>query len=54
MLRLRDEHLRMNGWKPCKSFTIVNWCAYVQQLIRGGKRDGYWTLVPILRSPFAS
>jgi len=30
----------MNGWKPCKTFTMVNWVR-----ARGGD---WWLLVPIL------
>jgi len=30
VLRLRHEHLRMNGWKPVKTFTMLNWCGHSQ------------------------
>lgn len=33
VLRLRYEHLRMNGWKPCKTFSMVNWCGHGQEFI---------------------
>ena len=26
MPRLGYEHLRMNGWRPVKPFSAVNWC----------------------------
>ena len=48
VLRLRYEHLRANGWKPCKAFTMVNWCGHGQEYQRWLQSDGWWLLVPIL------
>lgn len=44
-LRLRYEHLLANGWKPCKTFTMVNWCGTTRRNIsRGSSRmvGGCW------------
>ena len=46
-LRLRYEHLRMNGW-PFKTFSIVNWCGHGQEFQPWLQPDGYWLLVPVV------
>jgi hypothetical protein len=48
ILRLRYEHLRANGWKPVKTFSMVNWCGHGQEYQPWLQPDGYWLLVPIL------
>jgi hypothetical protein len=50
VLRLRYEHLRMNGWKPMKTMQVVNWCGHGQQFIPWPQADGYWLLVPVWES----
>jgi hypothetical protein len=52
VLRLRYEHLRMNGWKPCKTFAVVNWCGHGQEYQPWLQPDGWWLLVPV-REPSA-
>ena len=47
MLGLRYEHLRMNGWKPCKTFTMVNGCGHGQKYQPWPQPDGWWLPVPI-------
>jgi len=46
VLGLRYEHLRMNGWKPCKTFTMVNWCGHGQEYQPWLQPDGWWLLIP--------
>ena len=48
VLRLRYEHLRANGWKPCKTFTMVNWCGHGQEYQPWLQPDGWWLLLPVL------
>jgi hypothetical protein len=48
VLRLRYEHLRANGWKPCKTFSMVNWCGHGIEYQPWLQPDGYWLLVPII------
>jgi hypothetical protein len=48
VLRLRYEHLRMNGWTPCKTVTMVNWCGHGQEYQPWPQPDGWWLLVPVL------
>jgi hypothetical protein len=33
VLRLRYEHLRMNGWKPMKTMVVVNWCGHGKEFL---------------------
>ncbi len=42
------EHLRMNGWKSCKTFSMVNWCGHAQEYQPWFQPDGYWLLVPVI------
>ena len=51
VLRLRYEHLLMNGWKPMKTMQVVNWCGHGQQFIPWSEADGYWRLVPVVDNP---
>ena len=48
VLRLRHEHLRMNGWKPMKVILRVNWCGHGQQFIPRPEADGYCRMIPVL------
>jgi hypothetical protein len=48
VLRLRYEHLRMNGWKPVKTFTMMNWCGHGHAYQPWLQPDGCWLLVPLL------
>ncbi len=50
MLRLRYEHLRMNGWKPFKTFSMVNWCGHSQEYQLWLQSDGYWLVVQVWES----
>ncbi len=45
VLRLRYEHLRMNGWKPVKTFSMVNWCGHGHEYQPWLQADGWWLLV---------
>jgi hypothetical protein len=47
-LRLRYEHLRANGWKPCKLFFVMNWCGHGIEYQPWLQADGWWLLVPVL------
>ena len=47
VLRLRYEHLRMNGWKPMKTMLVVNWCGHGQDFVPVPKADGYRRLVSV-------
>jgi hypothetical protein len=38
----------MNGWKPFKAFSMVNWCGHGQEYQPWPQADGYWLLVPVL------
>jgi hypothetical protein len=38
----------MNGWKPVKTFSIVNWCGHGQEFQPWLQADGYWLLVPMM------
>jgi hypothetical protein len=53
--RYRFEHLVMMGekGKPLKARLLVNWCGHSQQVIPWPEKDGYWTLVPIVRETSA-
>jgi hypothetical protein len=48
VLRLRYEHLLMNGWKPMNTMQLVNWCGHSQEFVAWPEADGYWRLVPML------
>ena len=38
----------MNGWKPFKTFSMVNWCGHGQEHQPWLQPDGYWLLVPVV------
>ncbi len=46
--RYRYECLRMNGWNPVKTLSVVNWCGYGQEFQPWLQADGYWLLVPVV------
>jgi len=51
VLRLRYEHLRMNGWKPMKTMHIARWCGHGQEFVQVPEAEGYWRLVPVWGGP---
>ena len=45
--RYRYETLCMNGWKPVKTFSIVNWCGHGHEFQPWLQANSWWLLVPI-------
>ena len=37
----------MDGWKPMKTMSVVNWCGHGQEFVAVPEADGYWQLVPV-------
>jgi hypothetical protein len=48
VLRLRYEDLLVDGWKPMKTMSIVNWCGHGQEFVPVPEAHGYWLFVPIM------
>ena len=44
---IRYEHLRVNGWEPVRTFSMVNRCGHGQEFVSVPEADGYWRLVPV-------
>jgi len=47
VLRLRYEHLLMNGWRRFKPSSMVNWWGHGQEFIPWPEADVLWALVPV-------
>jgi hypothetical protein len=43
----RNLFASANGWKPFKTFSMVNWCGYGQQYRPWLQPGGDWLLVPV-------
>jgi len=37
-----------NGWKPVKTFSMVNWCGHGQEYQPWLQSDGFWLVVSIV------
>ena len=47
-LRLRQEHLRLVGWRLFTVASYTNWCGHSQEFILVPDADGWCPMIPVL------